>query len=328
MLPYFRPWLDAWVESAYGEGGFWRTERPRDHFRTASSSTSGLASWVVALLGRHPEITLVVETGAGDGMLLDQLCRQRPDLTLCGVDLGSRPDGLAAEVGWCSDVWDVTTGQWSGPAEQLLAAIDQPCLLLAVEWFDDLPCQPAVRQSSGACAIDVDPSGTERTGDRLGVADQAWLEQWWPVGSRLEVGRTRDQAWRSLLGHLQVFGGLALVVDYGHLCDSRPDTGSLQAFRGGRQVRPAPRSDRNLTAAVAIDALADAGQRVGATTEFCSRQGDVLGAVPGRRDQGPLAALVSRSEHAALVNPAVWGDQWWLLQRVAAAPERATSAGS
>jgi hypothetical protein len=102
-----------------------------------------------------------------------------------------------------------------------------------------------------------------------------------------------------------------------------------------------PRPDRNLTAAVAVDAVLSAGERAGARTVLLARQADVLGrterarsfpaqgagsnrriaptsgAAPSARDlrqRDPLADLVERSERAALRSPYVWGAQWWLLQ--------------
>jgi hypothetical protein len=82
-------------------------------------------------------------------------------------------------------------------------------------------------------------------------------------------------------------------------------------------VRPAPSRDANLTAAVAIDSLAAAGERHGAVTLALLRQAEALDALlPPPAPADTLTALVARSEHAALVNRSVWGDQWWLLQRV------------
>jgi hypothetical protein len=70
----------------------------------------------------------------------------------------------------------------------------------------------------------------------------------------------------------------------------------------------------NLTAAVAVDALAAAGESVGAATFLLERQAEVLDRVPSDPDGGQLEALVRRSERAALTAAHRWGDLWWLLQ--------------
>lgn len=307
------------MDSAYGDGGFWPAERPGNHFRTASSTTPLLALAIADLLAAHVEIRSVVELGAGDGDLLSALSAIRPALGLTGVDLRPRPATLPAGVGWTEDLWDVTTTSWSrGSAEQLLSALPGPSLLIAAEWLDDLPCVIATRTDGGLFAVAVDDDGGERRGAPLDREESAWADQWWSFGDRLEVGTTRDDAWSAALSHLRRTGGLALAIDYAHLRPTRPASGSLTAYRAGRQVPPLPDPTLNLTAAVAMDALAAAGLRAGATTLQLARQRDVLDQPPPPHPSDPVATLSARSQHAALVNPAVWGDQLWLLQSVPA----------
>lgn len=322
MVPHYRPWPQAWARAATGPGGFWRTETPQQHFRTASSASDLLAEAVLGLLHDHPSVRSVVELGAGAGWLLADLSRRRGDLELAGVDLRPRPPGLPEAVTWGRDLYDVATGGWTtGAAPRLLSDAPAPALVVCVEWLDDLPC-PVARWDDGRLrGLDVAPDGRERPGGPVDADFRAWAERWWPEGDRVEVGLTRDRAWAAVLAGLGDRGGLALAVDYGHLRDRRPPAGTLAGYRHGRRYAPRPASGLNLTAAVAVDSLADAGVRAGARTLLRARQHEVLAALPPQPPAAsaavdPLADLVRRSEHAALTSPAVWGDQFWLLQEL------------
>ena len=163
----------------------------------------------------------------------------------------------------------------------------------------------------------MDRNGIERLDGPAAAPDQEWLNAWWPVGSRAESGRTRDRAWSAALTQLRPTGGLGLLIDYGHLAHNRPIHGSLSAYRHGRSVIPAPSAELNLTAAVAVDSVAAAGQQAGATTLLHDRQWTLLPELlPDRPSADPLANLVRRSQQAALGAGRVWGDQWWLLQEM------------
>jgi hypothetical protein len=317
MVTSFRPWLDAWADSAYGEGGFWRVSRPGEHFRTASG-TPLLARVLVDLLAEHPEVETVVELGAGDGRLLAGLSALRPELSLAGVDLRDRPDTLPAGVSWCRDLWDVTTTGWTtGSADDLLGGLVGPALVLCVEWLDDLPCPIAARADGILRLVEVDRDGSERLGAVPDGEAAAWASRWSAWSSRVEIGLTRDLAWAAVCAQLRPYGGLALLVDYGHLADRRPARGSLSAYQRGSRVDPRPSPELNLTAAVAIDSVTEAGRAAGASTLLRARQSEVVaGSAPAPPDD-PLADLVERSHRSALRSGSVWGDQWWLLQRVA-----------
>jgi SAM-dependent MidA family methyltransferase len=328
MLAYVRPWLDAWVASAYGPGGFWKDNSPASHFRTAAASTPLLADLIAGLLAEHPSIGAVVDLGAGGGELLNRLARRRPDLTLAGIDIRDRPPALAPSIDWQRDSWDVLAGRWQGDQlDQLLAVIGRPTLITCVEWLDDLPCRVASVGADGWREIQVDASGTETLGDRLPEDDLRWLRDWWPQGPRAEAGTTRDAAWAATVHSLQRCGGLALMIDYGHLRTDRPVAGSLTGYRRGRIVRARPGRELNLTAAVAVDAVEAAGAAAGARTVLRAEQGDLVRQLkPATTAQDPVAELAERSALAALLSARVWGLQWWLLQKVtAAASEPATT---
>src|SRR6185369_16379789 len=75
-------------------------------------------------------------------------------------------------------------------------------------------------------------------------------------GSRGEIGWPRDAAWADAVGRLR--SGVAVAVDYGHLRDGRPPLGTVTGFRAGRQVTPVPDGTCDVTAHVAMDAVATA----------------------------------------------------------------------
>lgn len=312
-------WFAAWRDAATGPDGFWRRSRPVDHLATPAAAGPELAEGVLELLRTWPGVTTVLDVGAGDGRLLEALAaaagRAGRPLRLAGVDLRSRPSDLPTAVAWAQDCWDVESGGWTtGAFERLRAGSAGPTLLLATEWLDDLPCRVAVRDPPGHVELDV----RGRPAAPLAEEDQLWVDRWWPDGEHVEVGTTRDRAWAALVTSLRERGGLALLVDYGHLRGARPAGGTLAGFRDGRDVHAVPDRDRNLTAAVAVDAVAAVGEAAGARTCWLRRQREVLTSTTAPVGQDPLQELAARSRRAALTDPRSWGSQWWLLQEVEA----------
>jgi SAM-dependent MidA family methyltransferase len=310
-----RSWFDAWVESSYGADGFWRIHKPDAHFRTAATSGPMIATMLAALIDNRDEISSVVDVGAGSGRVLQELSAIRPDLQLLGIDLRKRPKGLASQVGWAQDLWDVRYGCWtSGEAG---AALDQPepVMIICSEWLDDLPCPVATRYADGWREVIINDGGTEQAGPRLSSEQLAWADRWWPDGDRAEIGLTRDHAWVELVKMIITRGGCALMIDYGHTAAHRPATGSLAAYRDGRALEPVPEASLNLTAHVAIDAVRAAGEEAGATTAFCGLQSEVVAnLLLSESHPDPLVDLDRRSQHSALSSQYVWGSHWWLLQ--------------
>jgi SAM-dependent MidA family methyltransferase len=121
--------------------------------------------------------------------------------------------------------------------------------------------------------------------------------------------------------------GAALAVDYGHLRDERPPFGTLTGFLGGRQVPPVPDGSRDVTAHVAMDAVAAAA---GAPYRLVRQRTALraLGIDGGRPplDQahtdpmGYLRALSAAGAAAELIDPAGLGGHWWLLHGVGIDP--------
>jgi hypothetical protein len=274
-----------------------------------------LAEALLTLLDRRPDLTRVVEVGAGDGRLLQALHARRPGLALAGTDLRPRPVALPSAVAWMQDVWDVRVGRWTtGGFARLLTEGAGPVLVLAVEWLDDLPCRLAARMEGAWRELDdgLAPAAP------LEKEELGWLSSWWPDGERAEVGSTRDAAWASLIRSLVPVGGQALMVDYGHERVARPRQGTLTAYRAGRPVSPEALPDRNLTAHVAVDAVTAAGEQAGAGTVFRRRQAQALADLlpPPAPAGDALGELAAASRRAALTSPRTWGSHWWLLQEV------------
>ena len=236
VLP--RPWSKAMHDSLYAApDGFFLRHAPAEHFRTSATASPvfaqavrRLAALVDDALG-HPDPFDVVDVGAGGGELLQALTDVPARWRLTGVDLAPGP--------WVPQV-PVLEG-----------------LLIANEWLDNVPLEVLF----DGRVVEVLPDGTESLGQPGDPDDLAWAQQWWPQGRRVEVGRSRDRAWARAVG--QVRRGLAVAVDYGHVLgdrttffDRRP---SLTGYRNGRQVPPLPDGSCDLTAHVALDAVAAAG---------------------------------------------------------------------
>lgn len=311
----WRTWFDAWVESAYGADGFWRNHSPDAHFRTAATNGQMIAQMLAALVDRHDEIAHVIDVGAGNGRLLQELSVIRPDLQLLGIDLRKRPEGLPEQVNWAQDLWDVRYGCWTSGEAGAALAQPEPVMIICCEWLDDLPCPVVTQHADGWREVIINDDGQEQAGPRLEGEQLAWADRWWPSGDRAEIGLTRDRAWVELVKMINRRGGCALMIDYGHTVERRPVTGSLAAYREGRALEPVPGPTVNLTAHVAVDAVRAAGEEVGATTAFYGLQSVVVPELlQAESHPDPLVDLDRRSQHAALSSEYVWGSHSWLLQ--------------
>lgn len=292
------PWRSAWHGALYAGAGFYRTSRPADHFRT--SAHVGTFAVAVAELARRSGAATVVDLGAGGGELLTALHDLLPGVGLVGVELADRPAGLPDAIGWTDRLPDRIDG-----------------LLIANEWLDNVPCDVVERDAAGVVReLLVDPAtGDETPGD---AHPSAWLERWWPLdeaGARAEDGSARDAAWADAVARVD---GVAVAIDYGHLRDDRPPFGTLRSYVGGREVDVVPDGTRDVTAHVAVDAVAEAvGSRL-------VRQRDALAAlgVDGSRPPVDLArsdpaayvrALSASGEAAELTARGGLGDFWWIV---------------
>jgi SAM-dependent MidA family methyltransferase len=315
-MPAMRPpvtdpaWRTAWDAALYGPGGFFRRESPAAHFRT-SVHASPLFARAVVELAHRAGLDTIVDIGAGRGELLAEAHRVDPSLTLLGVEVASRPRDLAPQIAWTSALPEAVDG-----------------LVVANEWLDDIPCHVVEVDDTGTPRlVHVHPTtGWENLGAALGddtvpAGLREWCARWWPLsaadpGTRAEIGTSRDAAWADVVR--RVSRGLAVAVDYGHLLDGRPPLGSLRSYRDGHEVDVLPDGSRDVTAHVAVDAVAT---RVGGTVlrqrEALARLG-VSGARPDLAratadPSGYVADLARASEAAELTATGGLGDFWWVV---------------
>jgi SAM-dependent MidA family methyltransferase len=310
-------WRAAMAEALYGPGGFFVAggAGPAGHFRTSANSSAlfagalvRLVSAVDAALGQPRSVDLV-DVGAGRGELLRAMLALAPPelaarLRPVAVEKAPRPTDLPPRIAWTDTIPADVTG-----------------VLVATEWLDNVPLDIVEVGPDGVARyLLVDPTGRESLGGPVDPADQAWLARWWPPagGRRAEPGLPRDEAWATAVA--AVHRGLAVAVDYGHLRSGRPFDGSLTGFRDGRQVTPIPDGSCDLTAHVAIDAVAEAGGRPYTLIDqrAALRALGVDGARPplalaGTDPAGYVRALSAASAAAELTDPAGLGGHHWLL---------------
>ena len=296
-----RPWQDAWTDALYGDQGFYRRpEGPAGHFRTAAHAAPRELAAAVARLAADAGCTAVVDVGAGRGELLralHELGQRSGDASgvteLHGVEVAARPPELPPGVRWSHRVPRVPDA-----------------LVVAWELLDVVPCPVLEVDDDGVPrGVLVEPAtGREHLGPPVAEADLAWCASWWPLGGlepgdRVEVGRPRDTTWASLVAGAAIAGGgLLLAVDYAHTAAQRPPLGSLSGFRAGRAVPPRPDGSGDVTAHVALDAVAAAGEAAGATTTLLTRQDAALRALG--------------VTHRELLDPGSLGGFGWLVQGV------------
>ncbi|MBM2617208.1 SAM-dependent methyltransferase [Actinoplanes sp. LDG1-06] len=299
----------------YGPDGFFvrGDQGPADHFRTSVHTSPLFAGALLRLVERiddalgQPKTFDLVDVGAGRGELLTRLRPLLPErMRLTAVELAPRPAGLAGGITWRPDIPDGIVG-----------------LLVATEWLDNVPLDVADLDDHGRLRkVLVEPStGAESLGGAVDAADLFWLRRWWGEPGRVEIGWPRDAAWAGAVE--RVGRGCALAIDYGHRRGERPPLGSLTGFRGGRQVPPVPDGSCDVTAHVAMDAVAAAaGVPYGLIRQReALRALGIDGARPpldlARSDPaGYVRALAAAGAEAELIEPAGLGGHWWLLHSI------------
>ena len=302
------------AEALYGPNGFYRRpEGPAGHFRTSVHASPFFAS-AVRELAREIGVDTIVDMGAGRGEFVRTLHWLDDELRLFAVDVAERPPDVPEAVAWSEKL-----GGHDG------------VLLFANEWLDAVPVDVVEVTDDGPRLVEVDTdSGEERVGGEPAPEDLAWLERWWPLddaepGDRAEVGRLRDEAWAGAIGSLR--NSVAIAADYSHELPTRPSLETLAAYREGRLVPAVPDGSCDLTAHVAIDACAAAGEAAGATATLLTRQRDALRAlgVRGARPPHELASsdpiayvkgLQAAGQQAELIDSAGLGRFHWLVQAV------------
>ena len=248
-----------------------------------------------------------------------RLAGQRPGdrrlagrIAACAVEVAPRPAGLDPRIRWERVPPATITG-----------------LVIASEWLDNIPLDVVELTAAGPAVVQVNPAtGAERPHGRPGPADLAWVRGWWPLracGERAEVGRTRCTAWAGVIRRID--RGVAVAADYGHLRAARPGCGTLTGYLEGRAVPAVPDGSRDITAHVALDACAEAGEAAGAGETVLTTQRAALRELGLDARRPPLAlaasdpegyalALSRASQAAELTDAAGLGGFGWLAQAV------------
>jgi len=324
-------WPRAWHWALYGPDGFYRRPgpggAPAAHFRTAVHAAPAALAEALTELAVRERASAIVDIGAGRGELVSAMAARaagpaaspdEPALRLHAVDLVPRPAGLPAGIGW------------SPGLDQLPDDALDGALVIAWELLDTAPVAVLELDDAGrARQVLVEThTGEEELGPPADEEQLAWCERWWPLtgapaGSRAEVGITRDALWGNVIERASSANAVAaLAVDYGHDRRSRPPTGSLTGYRAGRVVPAVPDGGCDITAHVALDAVAEAGLRCGATGSRLTSQREALqqlGTTAGTgADTGQWTAktLAERGARAELLDPGGLGGFGWLLQQV------------
>lgn len=303
-------WKSAWDAALYGPEGFFRRHTPVAHFRTSVHASTLFAEAILELT-RRAGLDTVVDIGAGGGELLQHLHDLDPALTLLGVEVAARPQRLPSSIDWTTALPESVDG-----------------LVIANEWLDNIPCHVVeVDEARTPRVVHVDPAtGAETLGSAVtaGSVPQSmsqWCEAWWPVteaepDTRAEVGTTRDLAWADVVR--RVDRGIAVAVDYGHTREQRPMFGSLRSYRTGQEVEVIPDGSRDVTAHVAVDAVAEAVDGTLLRQRDALQRLGVFGQRPdidlATTDPASYVAELARATEAAeLTAQAGLGDFWWIV---------------
>jgi SAM-dependent MidA family methyltransferase len=264
---------------------FYDHHQAEDHFITdpmrSDRTARTLARRISMLLGDNEPLE-IFDVGAGNGDLLRALADYLPNAcAFHGVDVREQPGAVP--------------GIWHRQDAHTLPARSSGAtpILICHEFFDDVPCDLVEVDSAGIARLLIidaadDPILGPALTDPAAGPDREWIlrwvQRWWPATRpymRIEVGRQRDALWRHYTKGMH--GGLAFAIDYGHLLRERLvgtwDGGTAVGWRHGRPVPLRWDASRNITAHVAMDALAHAS--AGSTVRL-SRQRRAFG-LPAHR---------------------------------------------
>ncbi len=214
----------------------------------------------------------LVELGPGRGTLMaDALralrilpeCRQALDVHLVETSETLRAQqsqalsGAGVPVAW-HEAWDELP---PGPA-----------IVIANEFFDDLPVRHYIHDGRGWCErlVGLTPEG--KLGFGLAAAPDAAIALQGEPGAILELGLAGQEMMAKIASRFAADTGALLAIDYGASAFAFGET--LQAVRGHRFADPLEDpGEADLTAHVDFSSLAEAARRAGATTHGPITQG-------------------------------------------------------
>ena len=252
-----RRWRAAW-----NADHFYRQHAPEDHFDTLVQHSPLLAHHITTWLrSAVPGAVEVFDLGSARASLIQQLTANTSQVAQAhAIDVRERPAQVDPSITWHHR--DIRS-------EGLPPRVtDATPVLIAHEFFDDIPCDVAEVDEFGRCWwVEANDAGEPVRGGRI-VEGQAfdWMQRWWPPlrpGMRIEIGLARDRLWHELIR--QYPQAVGIVIDYGHTLRERVvgtwDAGTLIGYRDHRVTTPRLDGHTNITAHVAIDALAAQSDR-------------------------------------------------------------------
>ena len=105
----------------------------------------------------------MVDVGAG--MAVCWRNSQRSDLICnCWELIFGKARGLAAQVDWAQDLWDVRYGCWTSGEAGAALAQPEPVMIICCEWLDDLPCPVVAQHADGWREVIINDDGKNRLG--------------------------------------------------------------------------------------------------------------------------------------------------------------------
>jgi NADH dehydrogenase [ubiquinone] 1 alpha subcomplex assembly factor 7 len=283
-----------------------------------------------------PEACALVELGPGRGTLMADALRVTAKLARFSaarrVHLVEASPALRAVQ---AEALGAASASWH---ERLDEVPRGALLVIANEFFDALPVRQVVAADAAwherLVALDADAGGFRFAASGEAAANlPAWLPApaEVPPGTIAEFGPAREALAGALAARLVRDGGLALIIDYGHVTSGPGDT--LQAVRAHRPVEVLTTlGTADLTAQVDFAALAGAAAAAGAHVFGPLGQGRFLQAlgIEARaarllRGATPAQAIAIESALRRLTAPAAMGTLFKVL--ALSAPGSAVPAG-
>lgn len=214
---------------------------------------------------------------------------------------------------------------WHAGVETLPAL---PCLIVANEFFDALPIRQfecrngswhermVVFSESDRLGIELAPEAITDTAFLRLDARQGSVEE----GAVAELGLAAQTVCDIVAGHVRLYGGAALLIDYGPARSAFGD--SFQAMKGHRFVSPfAEPGDADLTAHVDFAALAEVAVAAGVSVDGPVTQAEFLCQLGIRQRAAALSRRLepeARAAMAATVERLIGPDQMGALFKVLA----------
>lgn len=252
----------------------------------------------------EPRPIRLIELGPGRGtMMSDALraLRQVPDFSRAvRVHLiETSPDLQMRQRQTLVGILDVML-RWHGTLDE---APEGPAIILANEFFDALPVHQAERLATGwherAVAINA---GGEFALTVVGEPLAGFEPRLPPALRTAPVGAIfewRDDGFARAIARRVVAGGVALVIDYGHVASTAGDT--FQAVRSHRYASPlALPGLTDLTAHVDFEALARTAQQAGARVHGPVAQGTFLRRLGIEARTEALQATLPQAKRSAI----------------------------